>query len=233
MRNSRLFALSALALLVMAFVGLVNLGSRPATSVEALREATPRPSTTTTVDTTTTERAELALLTPDLTDLGTTTSSTVPPTTTTEAAEETASDATTATTEPRSGGKTTTTEPSIDAGPSPDAEAGFASRINSFRADNGLAELRRDGSLDARARKWSERIADNGSLSHSDLGSLLPPWSAAGENVGMGGSVGGVFGALVDSPGHRDNMLGDYTHFGVGVWIDSEGTIWTTHVFTR
>ncbi len=232
MRNTRLFALSALALLVMAFVGLVNLEPRPATSVEAMRETAPL-LTTTTVAATTTEPVALALLVPDLTDHGTTTSSTVPTTTTTGAAEDTASDSSTATTKPRSGDKTTTTEPSSDAGPSPDAEAGFASRINSFRADSGLAELRRDGSLDSRAREWSERMAGKGSLSHSDLGSLLPPWSAAGENVGSGGSVSGVFGALVDSSGHRDNMLGDYTHFGVGVWIDSEGTLWTTHVFTR
>lgn len=232
MRHSRLFALSALALLVMAFVGLVNLGSQPAISVEAMREATPLPTTTTTVAATTTEPAALVLLEPDLTDLGTTTSSTEPTTTTTVTAKGTASDPSTATTKPPSG-KTTTTEPSTDAGPSPDAEAGFASRINSFRSDNGLAELRRDGSLDSRARKWSERLAGKGSLSHSELGSLLPPWSAAGENVGSGGAVSGVFGALVDSSGHRDNMLGDYTHFGVGVWIDSEGTLWTTHVFTR
>jgi uncharacterized protein YkwD len=76
-------------------------------------------------------------------------------------------------------------------------------------------------------------MAGNGDLSHSDLSSLLPPWSAAGENVGVGGSVKGIFGALADSSGHRANMLGDFTHFGIGVWVDSEGRIWTAHVFTR
>jgi uncharacterized protein YkwD len=28
-------------------------------------------------------------------------------------------------------------------------------------------------------------------------------------------------------------MLGDFTHLGVGVWVDASGAIWTTHIFTR
>jgi uncharacterized protein YkwD len=76
-------------------------------------------------------------------------------------------------------------------------------------------------------------MANESGLSHSDLGSLLPPWSAAGENVGTGGSVESVFGALAGSSGHKANMLGDFTHFGIGAWVDSDGTIWTAHVFTR
>ena len=123
--------------------------------------------------------------------------------------------------------------PAPQGGPNGEYEAQFASRINDFRAGSGLASLSRDGSLDARARSWAEQMAGNGSLSHSQLGNLLPPWSAAGENVGMGGSVDSIFGALAGSSGHKANMLGDYTHLGVGVWVDSSGTIWTAHVFTR
>jgi uncharacterized protein YkwD len=111
-------------------------------------------------------------------------------------------------------------------------EADFASAINGYRSSEGLAKLSRDGSLDAEARAWSKRMATRGNLSHSDLGRFLPPWSAAGENVGTGGSVSGLFDALVGSSGHRANMLGGYTHFGVGVWVDESGTLWTTHVFT-
>ena len=96
-----------------------------------------------------------------------------------------------------------------------------------------LRECREAKAWSSRARSWAERMAGNGDLSHSDLSSLLPPWSAAGENVGVGGSVKGIFGALADSSGHRANMLGDFTHFGIGVWVDSEGRIWTAHVFTR
>lgn len=76
-------------------------------------------------------------------------------------------------------------------------------------------------------------MGQNGSLDHSDIGSLLPPWNAAGENIGVGGSVAVIFDALVGSSGHRANMLDDWTHMGIGVWRDSDGNLWTCHVFTR
>jgi uncharacterized protein YkwD len=74
-------------------------------------------------------------------------------------------------------------------------------------------------------------MAAAGGLSHSNISSLVPPWSAAGENVGMGGSVGSIFNSLAGSGGHLQNMLGDFTHMGVGVWVDESGVVWTAHVF--
>ncbi len=112
-------------------------------------------------------------------------------------------------------------------------ESSFASLINSHRTATGLAALSRNSSLDAEARAWSQQIAANGGLSHSSLGRFVPPWSSVGENVAVGGSVSSIFGGLTASPGHNDNMLGDFTHVGIGVWVDSTGTIWTTHVFTK
>lgn len=112
-------------------------------------------------------------------------------------------------------------------------ESSFASLINSHRSASGLSALSRNSGLDAEARAWSQQMAANGSLSHSALGRFLPPWSSVAENVAVGGSVSSIFGGLAGSPGHNDNMLGDFTNLGVGVWVDSAGTIWTTHVFTR
>jgi uncharacterized protein YkwD len=112
-------------------------------------------------------------------------------------------------------------------------EGSFASVINAHRASNGLSALARNSSLDGEARAWSQTMASNGGLSHSDLGRFLPPWSSVGENVGVGGSVSTVFGGLTNSSGHNANMLGDFTHLGVGVWVDANGAIWTTHIFTR
>jgi uncharacterized protein YkwD len=76
-------------------------------------------------------------------------------------------------------------------------------------------------------------MATSGDLSHSNIGSLLGEWSSVGENVGYGGSVGGIFDALVASSGHRANILGDFTHVGVGAYRDAGGTLWTAHVFAR
>jgi len=76
-------------------------------------------------------------------------------------------------------------------------------------------------------------MAANGGLSHSNIGSLLDPWVAVGENIAVGGAVGGIFDALVASSGHRENMLGDFTHMGIGVWRDGQGALWTCQVFAR
>lgn len=128
--------------------------------------------------------------------------------------------------------QSTTTAPSqagFDAG----FESSFFSSINSLRASKGLATLTRNGSLDAEARAWSQTMAGAGLLSHSDLGRFIPPWSAVAENVGNGPSVSSIFAALSASSGHLANMTGDYTNVGIGVWVDSQGTLWTTHIFTK
>lgn len=126
---------------------------------------------------------------------------------------------------------TTTIEPS--GGPGSAEEQAFHAEVNALRSAQGLAPLGRHGGLDAEARAWARGMAESGALGHSDLARLLPPWSAVAENVAVGGSVGGIFGSLADSAAHRSNMLGDYTHIGVGAWVDGEGTIWTCHLFAR
>ena len=114
-----------------------------------------------------------------------------------------------------------------------DYEADFLGRINSLRSANGLPALSLNGSLKTRARDWARTMAAAGNLMHSNISDLVPPWGAAAENVGKGGSVSSLFGTLKASGGHLANMLGNYTDVGIGVWIDSQGRIWTVHVFTR
>ncbi|MCZ6662254.1 MAG: CAP domain-containing protein [Actinobacteria bacterium] len=125
---------------------------------------------------------------------------------------------------------TTTT---IQAGYRDDYANQFVSSINGLRSSNGRATLTRSGALDAEAKAWAEYMGSSGSLSHSNVGRLIPPWSAVAENVGAGGSVSSVFSLLAGSSGHRDNILGDYTHVGAGVWMDQNGKIWTVHLFAR
>jgi uncharacterized protein YkwD len=156
---------------------------------------------------------------------------TSPPTTTTSTAA--GSTAPPQTSPPTTSAPTTSPPTTAAGGFVSGAENDFASRINSFRGSNGLSGLSRDGSLDSYARAWAEQLAVDGALSHSNLSALVPPWSAAGENVGVGSSVASLFDALVGSAGHRDNMLGDFTHMGIGVFRDSGGSLWTAHVFTR
>ena len=135
-------------------------------------------------------------------------------------------------------GSTPTTQPNsppttIKAEFRSDYEADFRSRINSLRSSNGLAGLSSNGALNSRARDWAKSMADSNQLKHSNIGNLVPPWLGASENVGKGGSVGSIFNSLAGSSSHVANMLGNYTDFGVGVWVDANGTLWTVHVFAR
>ncbi|MEX0699806.1 MAG: CAP domain-containing protein, partial [Acidimicrobiia bacterium] len=87
-------------------------------------------------------------------------------------------------------------------------------------------------SLNNYARDWSQEMATSGNFRHSNIASLLGPWGIVGENIGRGGSVVSIFNALLDSPPHYANMVDTrFTHLGVGVFIDSSGKLWTTHVF--
>lgn len=131
---------------------------------------------------------------------------------------------------------TTTTAP--PAAPKPTGgfsgsmENQLAADINGLRESVGLAGLSRNGNLDGYARWWAKQLAASGSLSHSDIGSLLGPWSTVGENVAFGGSTSTIFSALVNSSGHYVNMVGTaFTSSGIGVYVDGAGTVWTCHVF--
>ena len=158
----------------------------------------------------------------------TTTSTTLAETTTTAATENSP----TSTTSPPATTTTTTTPPPPPSGSFNGAfESQFATLINDARSDAGKSSLSRNGTLDSEARKWAKKMAQDGNLTHSDIGRFLPPWGSVGENIAYGGSVSSVFGNLYSSDGHRSNMLGNYTHMGIGVWVDAGGTIWTCHVF--
>jgi uncharacterized protein YkwD len=129
-----------------------------------------------------------------------------------------------------------TTAPPTTAAPSGNfnsaAEADFAGRINGLRASVGKPALAGNGELNNYARWWAKYMADHNSFAHSDIGTLLDPWTIVGENIGAGGNVAGIFGALVNSPGHYNNMVeARFTALGVGVYIDASGKLWTAHVF--
>jgi uncharacterized protein YkwD len=170
-----------------------------------------------------------AIVTSTTTTVSTTDTTTVSTTDTTTARSATATTTPPSTTTTTVAATTTTLSGGFNAG----YEGSFASMINAHRSANGLPPLARNSSLNGEARAWSQAMATNGTLSHSDLGRFLPPWSSVGENVGVGGSVSSIFSVLTSSSGHNATMLGDFTHLGVGVWVDSAGAIWTTHIFTR
>lgn len=114
----------------------------------------------------------------------------------------------------------------------------FFDKLNAERAARGLPRLAMQKGLMNMAREWAVVLANKGSLSHrTNLGSDTTrftgaAWTRAGENVGYGGSVDGLHTAFMNSPGHRDNILGAYNYVGIGV--ERRGTtIWVAVNFMQ
>lgn len=136
--------------------------------------------------------------------------------------------ATTTTTVPT----TTTTTPPAGGYIASGDESTFFSLINGTRSSAGVGALARDGGLDGYARWWAEQMALAGSISHSGMGGIDSSWTVSAENVGSGGSAEMLYGVFTGSSGHLANITdGQFTHVGIGAWIDETGLLWTVHIF--
>jgi uncharacterized protein YkwD len=111
-------------------------------------------------------------------------------------------------------------------------EMRFIDSLNVERATRGLPRLTVASDLSSVARKHSGVMASQSNLHHNpNLSSQVTNWSRLAENVGRGPSVASLHRALMDSPGHRANILDSrVTEVGVGVVV-SGSTVWVTQVF--
>ncbi len=113
------------------------------------------------------------------------------------------------------------------------AATAFFDLINAERAAVGLAPLSANVALNDPALAQATAIQAAGDLFHQDLRPLLTlGFRTAGENVGYGPDVQTLHDAFVDSPGHYANIVNEaFTSIGIGVVLDSNGTIWVAMVF--
>ncbi|HEX5614893.1 MAG TPA: CAP domain-containing protein [Acidimicrobiia bacterium] len=100
------------------------------------------------------------------------------------------------------------------------------------RDDRGVPALDWSQRAQDKAQAWAEYLAQRGSLAHSDLLSGLEGLGvrAVAENVGYAESITAVHEAFMRSSTHRANILGNYSHLGVGV-AKSKGKVFVVHVF--
>ncbi len=110
----------------------------------------------------------------------------------------------------------------------PSAEQDFVTRINQERTSRSLKALTVCGGIVNVARAWSDkRAATSNRVGHNpSYTSQIPSgWTRAAENVAWGSgtsaTVAVLHRSLMNSAGHRANILGDFTHIGVGVTVVS------------
>lgn len=113
---------------------------------------------------------------------------------------------------------------------SPADEAALTAMINQTRAAQKVPKVKRDNGLLAAGRKKSLAMANGAAFAHSASGRL--PWAkgrAAGQNIAMAPSAAVAFQAMLQSPGHRRNLLErSWRLTGVGVAARCDGMLFFT-----
>jgi uncharacterized protein YkwD len=117
------------------------------------------------------------------------------------------------------------------------AEQQFLSMANSSRSQASLGPLSPSGAWLEPARDHSEQMSVTNSIFHdpnlSAEAASIGCWKRVGENVGRGFSIDAIHTALMNSPTHRANVLGDFDELGVGVEIAPDGMIYVTQRFLK
>ena len=109
--------------------------------------------------------------------------------------------------------------------------------LNAARVAAGLGEVSLSGDLSSFAREHTATMAARGTIFHSAprvrLARAPAGWLAMGENVGMGSGAGRLHELFMQSPSHRQNILGDYDYVGVGADRGRDGRLYVTMVFLK
>jgi len=121
-----------------------------------------------------------------------------------------------------------------------DFEIKILEDLNLYRKALGLEELKAiaQGSLESEDHNYY--MINAGTVSHdnfSDRASYLMNVvgaSRVGENVGYGYRTSeAMINAWLKSRGHKENIEGDYTHFGISVRQDENGKNYVTNIFIK
>ena len=99
--------------------------------------------------------------------------------------------------------------------------------VNNEREKKGLAPLSLNITLRDLARDYAREMFEKGYFSHTDLAGRSPfdrmkekgiTFTAAGENLALSPNVSIAHEGLMNSPGHRANILSsDFGHVGIGI----------------
>lgn len=113
--------------------------------------------------------------------------------------------------------------------------------VNEHRTNNGLMVLEHSSACAREATDHSENMANgkvdfghDGFNDRFDVIALETGASGAGENVARGFEAAiDVMTNWLNSPGHRANIEGDYTHLGIGIAESSDGEQYFTQIFAK
>jgi len=119
-------------------------------------------------------------------------------------------------------------------------EVEILDELNLYRRALGLSELKALVNLSVESEGHNSYMITEGSVSHDNFSQrasfLMQEVGASkvAENVGYGYRTSeAVVNAWLKSKGHRENVEGDYTHFGISVRQDADGKNYFTNIFIK
>ena len=119
-------------------------------------------------------------------------------------------------------------------------EAEVLDLINDYRAEQGLNTLFFNGTVKAVAFTHTDYMIEENDVSHHNFyvrkQNLQQSENAqiVSENVAFGyTSAQSVVNAWINSPSHRQNLEGDYTHFDLSAEQDENGDWYYTNIFIK
>lgn len=112
--------------------------------------------------------------------------------------------------------------------------------INQYRVSSELNSLQRIDYLSIKAQQHNNYMIGNGVMSHDNFGQRVANIKqvlnalTVGENLAYNYSTPqAALNAWLQSPGHKENIEGDYTHFGISITQDAQGRKYYTNIFIR
>jgi uncharacterized protein YkwD len=122
-------------------------------------------------------------------------------------------------------------------------ELAIHAQINRYRQSRNLPPLAFDPTISAHAKAHSEAMAKMSNLNHDGFNERLDSvaetinYKSAAENVAVNQGyphpdLTAVQG-WIDSPGHHQNIIGNYNLTGIGVAQNSKGEYYFTQIFVR
>jgi len=121
-------------------------------------------------------------------------------------------------------------------------EEDILSKINQHRSSKGLSPLKMNTQITAEAEEHSQQMASGKtSFGHSGfdarvkrISNVLGPARKSAENVALGSkSPEEVVSGWLNSPGHKQNIEGDFTLTGIGVARNKNGVLYFTQLFIK
>lgn len=112
--------------------------------------------------------------------------------------------------------------------------------VNDYRMSKGLSILNKVDDITIQAEQHTQYMIEKNVVNHDNFNLrykvLVDEIGAksVSENVGYGyGTAQGVVAAWIKSEGHRENIEGDFTHFGISVGQNADGRNYFTNIFVK